>query len=171
MKRALKVIIAMIALVGLVGVFMPSDIHVERSIQINSSVEKVFEQVAVLPNWDNWMPWKEMDSSLVCYWNEKTTGVGAYYTWTMANGEEEGRLEILELVPNQRMKTEVVFGAAGVGIGHWHFVPNANGVEVSWGLSMDIGANPYVKIMGPFMDYMMGPDFEKGLANIKNYCE
>lgn len=171
MKRVLKVIIAIIALSGIIGLFMPSDLYVQRTIQINSSVEKVFEQVAILPNWDNWMPWKEMDSSLVCYWNDITTGVGAYYTWTMAEGKEEGRLEIIELSANKHMKTKVEFGQAGQGNGHWHFTPNAHGVEVSWGLSMDMGANPYVKIMAPLMDAMMGPDFEKGLANIKNYCE
>ena len=38
--------------------------------------------------------------------------------------------------------------------------------EVTWSMDMDLGVNPVFRVMGLFMDGMIGPNFELGLANI-----
>ncbi|MEL6523790.1 MAG: polyketide cyclase, partial [Pseudomonadota bacterium] len=38
--------------------------------------------------------------------------------------------------------------------------------EVTWSMNMDLGMNPVFRVMGLFMDDMIGPNFELGLANI-----
>jgi len=40
------------------------------------------------------------------------------------------------------------------------------GAEVTWRMDMDLGMNPVFRVMGLFMDDMIGSNFELGLANI-----
>lgn len=44
---------------------LPSKVVIEREIQINASVDSVYQQVIILPNWESWMPWTEKDSTIV----------------------------------------------------------------------------------------------------------
>ena len=43
--------------------------------------------------------------------------------------------------------------------------------KLVWTFESDNGLNPFSRWMGLFMDKMLGPDYEKGLANMKAYCE
>ena len=38
--------------------------------------------------------------------------------------------------------------------------------QVTWTMDMDLGMNPVFRVMGLFMDGMIGPNLELGLANI-----
>jgi hypothetical protein len=42
---------------------------------------------------------------------------------------------------------------------------------MTWAMKMDAGMNPLMRIMGKFMDGMVGPDFEKGLNKLKARVE
>ena len=45
------------------------------------------------------------------------------------------------------------------------------GTQVTWTMNGDMGANPLYRWMGLFMDKMVGPDFDAGLANLKALAE
>jgi len=54
--RILKIIglslAAIVLLIAIVGLFLPSTVSIERSIVINATAEKSYEQVNVLKNWE-----------------------------------------------------------------------------------------------------------------------
>jgi hypothetical protein len=43
--------------------------------------------------------------------------------------------------------------------------------QVTWVMDSDNGWNPISRWFGVFMDKMLGPDFEKGLAGLKSLSE
>jgi hypothetical protein len=49
--------------------------------------------------------------------------------------------------------------------------PDGDGVKVTWLDAGDLGMNPLFRWFGLFIEHMIGPDFEKGLANLKRVAE
>lgn len=41
----------------------------------------------------------------------------------------------------------------------------------TWGFDTDLGMNPIARYFGLVMDSMLGADYEKGLAKLKQVCE
>ena len=39
--------------------------------------------------------------------------------------------------------------------------------KVKWGIMVETGANPLLRILGSFMDGFIGKDFERGLTKLK----
>jgi hypothetical protein len=55
---------------------------------------------------------------------------------------------------------------------HMALAPGADGTtKVRMGMEGDLGRNPLNRWFGLFMDRMMGPDFDAGLANLKKIGE
>ncbi|PCJ89113.1 MAG: hypothetical protein COA57_02555 [Flavobacteriales bacterium] len=170
MKKFLIVLLVIVVILGLVTLVLPSEISVERSALINASPSTVFEEVNVLKNWDHWSPWKEKDPTIKnTYSSVPETGVGSWTKWT---SEEEGggKLTILESEEPTHIKNQLDFEGMGTSYGEWDFKATENGTEVTWSFTGDMGYLGRI-FPGLLMDGMIGPEFEKGLANLKEHCE
>jgi effector-binding domain-containing protein len=101
-----------------------------------------------------------------------TKGVGASYSWTSENSGD-GSISYAEVVANQLIESKLYFGspedepAQGLMI----FSEVADGVKVTWEIHMDMGNNPVMRIMGRYMDEMVGSTFENGLIAMKKITE
>lgn len=170
MKKTVKTIGVIALLFVAISFFLPSKIVIQREVQINNKVEKVFPFVSDLKMWVTWMPWIEQDPNMDLKWGRVTKGLGATYSW---NSEEvgSGSMEIINITENKSILTELDFGEQGTCEGFWNFNENRHGVNVQWGMQMDLGYNPFFRWLGLFMDGMAGPDFEKGLHNLKELSE
>jgi uncharacterized protein YndB with AHSA1/START domain len=172
LKRVMFVLLAIIALLVLVALFLPSKVHVERSISIVAPAEVVFEQVNTLKNWEYWSPWHDRDPEMALYYEGPESGEGARYLWesdhpNVGNGE----LTILESVPYQLIVTELNFMEQGMALSTYTFTDDDMGTTLTWSMDADMGWNPVSRYFGLFMDRFIGPDFEHGLANIKMLIE
>mgnify|MGYP006197501997 CR=1 FL=1 len=47
--------------------------------------------------------------------------------------------------------------------------PEGGGTKVTWTMNGNMGSNPLFRWMALFGDKMVGPDFEAGLANLKQH--
>ena len=139
--------------------------NVERSATIDASPDEVYAAVSDLATWPAWGVWFEREPGMVTDYNEQTAGLGAWYTWTGKDGT--GRLEIVEVDPGKMMRTQIDFEGMGSSAGNWKFEPDGNGTKVTWGMS---GEMPYtMRWMASSMEKYVGPDFDKGLANLSAY--
>ncbi len=57
LKRTLFVVGAILVLMAVVGLFLPSHARVERSTVIKAPAEQVFPHVNDLKQWAAWSPW------------------------------------------------------------------------------------------------------------------
>lgn len=139
---------------------------------MNAPAEVVYQQVNELKNWPTWMPWVERDPNMQFSYTEISSGEGAHYAWTSeADDVGNGALTIVESNAPSSIKTKIEFDGQSPAYGFWNFEAGEDGTKVTWGMEGDMGWTPIGKIFGLMIDGMVGPDFEKGLNNLKNISE
>ena len=173
--RILKIIglslLAIVLLIAIVGLFLPSTVSVERAIVINASAEKTFEQVNTLKNWEQWNPFFKMDPQTKIAYNNIPSGPGATYTWA-SEKTGEGTMTILKSMPFTAVQFQLEFKGQGLSQSEFRFNPEgANTTKVTWVFSSDIGNNPFSRVFWTFGTAMMKEAFAGGLKDLKTQAE
>lgn len=172
MKKILLIIVGVIVVALLGAMLLPSKVHVERSIVINAPAVKVFNEINSLQKWSAWDPWHKKDPKMVNEYSGPESGVGNKNSWKSDHKDVgTGSQTIMESVPNEKLITELDFGDQGKGAGSFLLSAEGEGTKVVWGMGADMGMNPIGKIMGLFIDGMVGSEFEEGLNNLKAHVE
>jgi uncharacterized protein YndB with AHSA1/START domain len=165
--KYLKIIgIAFAGLVGLLLVLpavLPTSVTVTRSAEINAPSDSVYAYISDFKNFTKWSPWYEYEPTAKV--TVDGSGVGSVYAWV---GKEvgTGSMTITSLDPGKNTVLKLEFTAPWQSIAttNWATEPTAGGTKITWGYSQEM---PYFqRYFGLGMDKMLGPDFEKGLANL-----
>ena len=156
----------------LFGFFQPSEVSVSRSIVVNAPISSVFDQFNDLDKRIQWSPWEALDSTMVTKVGEVSKGAGAVYSWTSENSGT-GTIKYKEVVENQLIESQLYFDSpdSEPAQGLMIFTQVGDGVRVTWEIHMELGMNPFMRIVGRFMDDMVGPTFDLGLKTVKQICE
>ena len=172
LKKALIAIVLLALLLVIVGFLLPAKIHVERSAVIDAPPAVVFGLIDDFHNFNKWSPWAEMDPATKYTFEGADHGVGHRMHWESDNPKVgSGSQEIIETVPESLVRTHLDFGPNGVATATFHLEPAGSGTQVTWALDTDLGNNPAFRYFGLFFDRMVGPDYEKGLSNLKRVAE
>jgi len=171
--RALKLIVGFLVAITLlvlgIGLFLPRDYRVERSIEIDAAPEVVVEEVNRLRDWDDWSPWLASDPTIENTYSGPEAGVGARVEWTSENAGEGTQVITASEKPT-RIETHLDFGDMGQADSDWSFEPQGNATLVTWGMS----GNAPGALGGYFarmMDGWVGPYYEDGLERLKSVVE
>lgn len=173
-KRLLIIVSVFIVLLVIISFFLPTTLKIEKSITIETTNELVFNQVNELKNWRNWSAWAEKDSTIYTQLNNYSTpsnDVNATFNWK-SNDDElgEGSVKIIKSLPHELIELEMNFDETEA-LSYWYFKPNENVVEVTFGINLNFGFNPFAKWFGLFAENYIAPDIEKGLKNLKSFSE
>ena len=167
--KLLKVLLWIVGIVVVIAggllLFTDSETTMSRTAVVEAPADIVFAQVNDLHNWENWSPWKEMDPEMKVEYQNGGVGKDASYTW---KGEEvgSGKLTILESTPNAYIKTALEFDGRGGSFGGWDLEEKDGQTIVTWSMTSVAGMDPLGRAFNLFLDGMLGPDFEKGLAKL-----
>ncbi|MEE4312709.1 MAG: SRPBCC family protein [candidate division KSB1 bacterium] len=172
LKIILLIVVILIALFLLVALFLPNAYTVDRSIVINKPVDEVYSYIADMNNRAEWDPWIEREpDAMNTFTVGDSTGVGSVWEW---EGKElgKGSLKMIAAEWNKSIESELQFTEPQVMKSkiYWTFEPVQDGTNVTWSFAGDL-SYPVERYFGLMMDKMMGPDFEKGLKNIKAALE
>jgi len=133
----------------------------------------VYNLISDFHNWNAWSPWARLDPNMKQTFEGPPSGTGAKYSWAGNKDAGEGRMTIAEAVPNNGVRIDMSFLKPFPSTSTIHFTlrPEGSGTSVQW--AMEGNNNFTLKAMGLFygMDKMVGPDFEKGLAQMKAESE
>ncbi|MGB2756195.1 MAG: SRPBCC family protein [Acidimicrobiia bacterium] len=147
----------------------------QRSVTIAASAAAVFEHLVDLRKWQEWSPWEGIDPNMVRTYSGAESGVGAVYEWTGNRKVGAGRMTVVEVdVPNSLgIRLEFIKPFKATNMAQFELLPVSTGGETQVTWSMTGKKTLMTKVMGIFksMDAMVGPDFEKGLAQLKARCE
>jgi uncharacterized protein YndB with AHSA1/START domain len=169
--RILAGLAALVLLAVLVAFLLPRKYRVARETAIKASPEKVFAQVGDLRAWQKWSAWHERDPAMKLSFSEPSAGVGAWSAWE-SKTEGNGRMTFTTSDPGKQLRYKLEFPDYGMtSNGTMALAPTADGVRVVWSDEGDLGMNPMSRWFGLFLDRMIGPDFEKGLAKLKALTE
>ncbi|MEM7325854.1 MAG: SRPBCC family protein [Actinomycetota bacterium] len=153
---------------------MADQFVVERSEMIAAAPEAVFAKVGDLNGWEEWSPWADLDPDMDKTYSGEPGAIGSSYHWSGNRKVGEGRMTLTEVAPPERVAIDLTFMKPfkAENVTELTLTPAGDGTTVNWRMT---GANTFmVRVMGLFgrgMDKMVGPDFEKGLANLKRLSE
>jgi Polyketide cyclase / dehydrase and lipid transport len=154
-----------------IGFFMPGITRIERSIDINAPSNTVFTQINEFKNWGNWSPWFKMDPNMTLKYSEPSAGIGANYTWA-SQKMGNGKVTLLDEKVHEKAHFKLEFEGQGESSIDFNLAAkDSTSTHVSWVMTTDNGINPLKRWFGLVMEKMMAPDFEKGLVDMKAFCE
>lgn len=171
-KTVLIGFVALILLLILIGLFLPSAAHVERSTSIAAPPAAVFDLVNSLKRFNEWSPWYELDPATKFTYSGPEQGVGARVQWSSDNPElGSGAQEIIESEPYNRVRTQLVFDDQAKANAELRLAPEGEGTNVTWAFEMEFGFNLLSRYFGLALDGILGPYYEQGLGNLKVVAE
>ena len=146
---------------------------VERTTTVNAPADKVYAQIVDFHNWRNWSPWDDLDPDMQRSYSGADAGVGAEYAWSGNRKAGEGTMKITEAVEPSSVQIALDFlkPFKSSSTTTFNLKPHGEATEVTW--TMTGPKTLMTRVMGVFksMDKMIGPDFEKGLAQLKGTTE
>lgn len=172
--KAVKWILAVAG--GLVAVFfvgaalIDPKYRVERAATINAPASKIYPLIAEPRSWTRWTVWNQREPNMKLAFSGPPSGLGAKWEWEGKDGK--GNMEFTAAEPDNSIAYRLGFVEMNMfSTGALTLTPQGNATRVSWTNQGDMGRNPMARWFAPFMDSMMGPDFEAGLANLKALAE
>jgi len=168
------IILALVLIVVVLGLIAPQSYHVERSIVINAPKDVVFRQVVYWRNFAEWSPWAEQDSTMTVTIEGVDGQEGSKYIW---QGDPKitgsGEMTNTGVTPNEEITYDLHFITPweSYSQGYVRVSDVDDGVKASWGFSGDYPFPWNIMLLFMPMDKMIGPDFERGLASLKQISE
>jgi uncharacterized protein YndB with AHSA1/START domain len=169
-KRLMIVAAVGVALLLLAAVSLPSSYEVRRQVDISAPPDVVFAALTRLDERPQWLAWYEREPSGKAYTTGQPAQVGATFGW---EGEEMGvgSATLTEVVPGQRLEFALSFKQPfTLECGDTFTVtPSPGGTTVSWTNHGRLEGPQ--RLMGLVIDRFVGPDYKRGLANLKRRLE
>jgi hypothetical protein len=171
-KILIGVAVVILALAAYVAT-RPDEFSVSRSASFAAPAQAVFAQVNELRKWKAWSPWAKKDPNAKETYDGPAAGAGASMTWAGNNEVGEGRMTIVESRAAElvRFKLEFFKPFAATNSAEFAFKEEGGRTAVTWTMR---GQNNFIgKAMCLVfdMDKMVGGDFEKGFAGIRQIVE
>jgi hypothetical protein len=161
-------LLALVLAVVLAAATRPDSFRVERSLVVQASTVQVLALLADFHRWAEWSPWEQIDPSMQRSYSGPASGKGAVYAWSGNGKAGKGRMELVD-VQADRVLIQIDFLKPFEAHNTVEFTLHNQGEEtlVVWAM---YGPSPFIsRLMGLVisMDRLVGPDFEKGLANLQ----
>ena len=148
--------------------------QVERSTTIAADPQPIYDRLVDFRSWMDWSPWEDLDPQQVRSFTGAESGVGAGYAWSGNRKAGRGSMRITSAEAPKEVQIALNFEkpVKSTNTISFFLIPEGpNSTRVRWTM---VGPKTLAtKLMGLFtsMDKMIGPDFEKGLARLKDVVE
>ena len=143
---------------------------VQKSIEIDAPVSKVYQMVSDYRTWTTWSPWLIAEPQAKVDISDRSNQVGSTYHWS-GKMVGEGRLEHLRLETDRLVEDRLDFirptkSKSKTG---FKFEAIANRTKLVW--SIDGNLPWYLFFLTPMIKTMVGMDYQRGLMMIKELAE
>lgn len=172
----LYIVLGLIGILVIAGLVIPSQYSFSHKTTIAAPPAAVHVWVGDLEKWPQWMPWEQDDPSIITKRGDKTTGVGAAQSWTSKKAGD-GEVEFTEWDENTGIAYDMTFitkGKRSPAKASFRYAPAGDGTEVTWSMNGDLASMmpPVMRgLMKPLMSAMVGKNFVRGLASLKEKVE
>ena len=171
-KISMALIVVILVILG-IALMQPDSFKVQRIATIKAPPAKVMGYLNDFHQWMAWSPWEKLDPNMQRTFQGAAGGKGAVYAWSGNDEVGQGRMEIIENEMPTRLAIKLDFIKPFESSNRTEFVlqPQGDATVVTWTMT---GPSQFItKLMSVFvsMDKMIGKDFEKGLAQLKEAAE
>jgi hypothetical protein len=147
---------------------MTETIVVERDTRILAPSGALVPYLAELPRWVEWSPWEGLDADLRREYSGEPGAVGSTYSWEGDRKAGAGRMRIDAVRPDG-VDIDLEFTRPFRSRNALHFVlaPEDGGTRVVW--RMETPRTFWSRFFN--MEKLIGPDFERGLKQLRQVAE
>jgi effector-binding domain-containing protein len=169
-RRSLFGLGSFLLLLLAVAVFLPSRVHVERSIVVDAPRATVFALANDFRQIGKWSAWADNDPNAHYSFSGAARGEGASMSWD-GNIIGHGSQRIVESIPYDKVVTALELGSRGDARSTVELASLEYGTEVTWSFDASYGLNLLGRFAGLTDERNVGRDFEAGLVNLKSMAE
>ena len=171
LKYAVLSLLALFGVLTVVGLCMPKEWSVERSVVVNADAGRIHAVVGNLESGPKWMPWFAEDPAIQVTFEGTAGQPGSAMIWT-SEKLGNGRLTLLKSDVASGLDYDVTMEEMSEPVhGTIRYAAEGGGTRVTWHDFGALGGNPFVRLFGPVMEGMMGHYLDQGLANVKAAAE
>lgn len=173
LKKVLVAVVVLVAALLAVVATRPGSFRVERSLVVGAAPPALYAAVADFHQWDAWSPWARLDPAMKTTFEGTTGQVGSSYAWAGNDKVGEGRMTVTEVRPPTQVKIRLEFLKPWPSTSETTFdlYPETGGTRVVWTMRGDLDLMGKAMSLFMDMDKAIGPDFERGLASLRQGVE
>lgn len=150
--------------IAAVGTFLlPRHVTVERTALLDATPDAVLALAGSSNGFQRFNPYLTADPELQIAPFGPEAGVGSGFRF---EGRDGTGTQTISRITDDSVTYTIDLGAMGQPTQHITAVPEGDQTRVTWVVESDMGMNPVFRVVGLFMDRMMGGTFETGLANL-----
>ena len=142
---------------------LPRSVEITREAQIDAPPETILALAASNAGYQRFNPYLTADPALKIRAFGPDHGVGSGFHFEGKDGK--GSQTVAE-VTGDTVRYFIDLGPMGQPAQSITARPAAGGSHVTWRMQADLGLNPAARVMGLFMDRMLGDTFRQGLSNL-----
>lgn len=143
--------------------FLPREVTVTRSGVVPAQPQQIVALAASNTGYQRFNPYLSSDPDLRIEPFGPESGVGSGFRFYGRDGKGQ---QTVARVEGEAVHYAIDLGAMGQPTQSISAVQQGDTSEVTWAMHADLGLNPIGRVMGLFMDRMVGPTFERGLQNM-----
>jgi uncharacterized protein YndB with AHSA1/START domain len=171
-RLAFRVLFLLLVLLLLIGLMLPSQTRIERSIVIDAPPDRIFPHVNGMRAFHAWSPWADIDPQTRYEFSGPEQGVGSRMQWASGNQQVgQGSQEITRSEPDQLVVTTMTFGDEGEGTATFVLEPADQSTRVRWLFDTRFGWDLFGRYVGLMLDSMIGAQYTRGLQDLKTLVE
>jgi hypothetical protein len=155
---------AAVAVLAASTLLLPRQVHVERQALIDADARAVLALAASGEGYQRFNPYRFTDPDLSITLFGPASGVGSGFHFAGKDGKGS---QTVAAITGDAVHYQIDLGPMGKPLQTIRAEPKDGGAHVTWSMQADMGFNPIGRVMGLFMDRMVGPTFERGLANLQ----
>jgi len=173
LKIVISAIVGLIVLMVAVGFALPDRAHIERSTLVQAKPQVVYVVLNGFKQFRKWSPWEGLDPNAEQTLSGPIWGVGARQAWSSKDPSVgSGSQEIIATEPDRSVSVRLVFeGFNSENTAIYTLTPEGEGTRVVWSYDSVFHGDLLGRYFGLLLDKMLGPDYEKGLAQLKTLVE
>lgn len=175
LKKILLFVVAIIALLLIVGLFAKKDYAVEREIVINKPKAEVFAYVKMVKNQDYFSVWNKKDPNIQKEFKGTDGEVGFVYAWKSENKEVGvGEQEIVKIDEGKRVEFKLRFKEPFVAEDDGYFITeelSPTQTKVKWGFTGTMKYPMNLMLLMMDMEKEIGGAMQTGLNDLKAILE
>lgn len=155
---------------ALLGLFLPGTVRIERRLTVEARPAALVALLSGPQEFVRWAPWGLSNPGTETVAEGPQTGPGARLRWSGAPlPTQDGWLEVLEVTPDRRVRTRMQLGLYGIVTSTFDLYPasRAEDTQVAWTVEADYGFNLIRRYVALRFESIIGPDLERGLANLR----
>jgi hypothetical protein len=147
---------------------LPRHVSVERTASIAAEPAKIIALAASNDGYQKFNPYKDSDPNLAVELFGPASGVGSGFKFKSKDGSGT---QVVTAVTDTSVAYDIDLGSMGKPKSSITVAPDGAKTKVTWRTEMDMGMKPIGRVIGLFMDGMLGKTYEAGIRNLETAAQ